>query len=538
MRCEVCRAPTGAGESLCSRCADRLGRPTPTPTPIPVSDPPGLQTAPVGIGKIALGSSPGSDLPRATPLAHRSSLPLPSHVSEDITLPPGVVLEGKYRISKEIGRGAMGIVYLAEDITLRRNVAVKFLLPNLVLLGNCADRFRDEAVAMAAIRDQNVAQIYTYGELDNQPYFVMEHIDGNTAEWMVDEHNRRGEYIPVADALDIVWQMLGGLVEIHRSGTVHRDIKPANIVLTGSPPRAVILDFGLVRDVRMRNDTVAIAGTPAYIAPELVEQKTESYRSPLVDIYSAGSTAYELFTGTIPFMGENWYEILHKRVSEDPVKPSSRRPELPNELDEIILKAMSKDPSERYQSSEEFLRSLMLIDGGASAEESRMTSSPYARKSKQGAVKSWKPSQTVARSSSEPATRASESGNEKGTLLIVDSDSEFRGFVHGTAGVSVPGCRVHSAKDGDTALELLGTITPNVVMIDFAHPDARGAELAAAIQANPEYKSAEVIAVADSSEPFETEILEWLGVTNFFQKPIDVEALANVLRPLLLPAGD
>ncbi|MCP4679310.1 MAG: protein kinase [Deltaproteobacteria bacterium] len=475
------------------------------------TDQAGRQTKPVEVGQLMHSLGPDAAKIKASQKL-RSSFPPPPDIAEELSVVPGTVLEGKYKIVKEIGHGAMGTVFLAEDITLKRKVAVKFLLPNLVRLGNCAESFRNEAVAMASIRDQNVAQIYTYGELDEMPYFIMEYLDGHTAEHLVDEHNRLGKFIPISEALDIVWQMLGGLVEIHRSGTVHRDIKPANIVLTGTPLRAVILDFGLVRDVRMNENMVTLAGTPAYIAPELVEKKEGAASSPLVDVYSAGSSAYELLTGTIPFTGKDWYEILRKRLTEDPEAPSSRRSDLPGELDDIILKALSRDPRDRFKSCNEFLRSLMLVDGIHAVDEPRLSRSLYSRSS----------------------SLISSQSAGKSKLLIVDADSEFRGFVQGTVGVAVPGCQIKAAADSETARNILDELAPNVVLVDFSNPSIGGAELAATVQANSEYKSVEIVAVTDEGAPLETEILEWLGVTHFFQKPISVKTLTNVLRPLLV----
>ncbi len=519
MRCEICRAPIDTDDNLCSRCVERMSHAPAFDTgPKTKDSSPTTKarraTKPVG-ARHKLG--PDKNSVKASQ-ASRSSLPPPPDVAEELLVTPGTVIEGKYEIVKEVGNGAMGTVFLAEDITLKRKVAVKFLLPKLVRLGNCAENFQNEAVAMASIRDQNVAQIYTYGELNEMPYFIMEYLDGHTAEHLVDECNRQGKYIPLNQALDIVWQLLCGLVEIHRSGTVHRDIKPANIVLTGTPIRAVILDFGLVRDVRMNEDMISLAGTPAYIAPELVEKIEGAAYSPLVDIYSAGATAYELFTGTIPFTGSDWNEILHKRLTEEPALPSSRRSDLPVEFDEIILKALSRDPLDRYQTGSEFLESLMLADEIHSMDEPSVSRVPlYSRA----------PSLRTTRT-----TRPKDSGSMS-KLLVVDEDSEFRSFVQGTVGAALPGCKVMSAADSETARNMLAELAPIVVLVDFSNPKIRGAELAASVQANSEYEGVEIVAVTDDRTMLEIEILEWLGVTKFFQKPISGDALTEVLLPLL-----
>ena len=540
---------TSAGE-LCPRCLERHGAALAPPPEAPEVPEPELETHPsvrvTPAERQRLGRGTPAPAPTTLPaeeiasdtrpkvlvdeqlgsIDHRGSLPVgPSRPNADESVRPGAVLEGKYRLLEEAGRGSMGTVYVAEDVILRRRVAVKFLLPELCESADCADRFRSEAVAMAAIRDENVAQIFTYGELVGTPYFVMEHIDGQTVEAVIDEHNQRGDYVPVGDALDIMWQLLGGLAEIHSSGAVHRDIKPANIMLTGTPARAVILDFGLVRDVRVKNDTVPLAGTPAYIAPELVEGHPGADRSRLVDIYSAGATAYELFTGTIPFSGSNWFEILQKHVTDEPVAPSSRRPELPPEVDQIVLKAMAKDPRERFQGTEEFLRGLMLVEDVAHPNEGQTSRVSFSRPpSRPDTGRRRSPFTAV-------APRPSIIG--QGRLLVVDPDPEFRALALGTAKATVPGCEVHSVAEGIAALERLGQVKPNVVLIDFSDPEASGPELAAAIRANPDHEQSTIIAVADVSAEIEEEILEWLGVNHFFRKPVEVEALAELLRPLL-----
>ena len=276
-------------------------------------------------------------------------------------MPSSIVLEGKYRLENELGRGSMGTVFLAEDSSLKRKVAVKFLMPELAETDECAARFRQEAVAMAAIRNENVAQIFSFGEDKGTPYFVMEYLDGETVEQLIDSHNRRGFYIPVDDAVDIMIQSVSGVEALHLAGSIHRDIKPANIMLTAAPMRAVIMDFGLVRDVQVEDDLRTLAGTPAYIAPELVEGRTGANRSKLTDIYSLGATFYEIVTGSIPFGGDSWVEILQKHITEIPVFPSTRRPGIPEAIDDVIMRAMSKEPHERYQDCEEFLGDLLEI---------------------------------------------------------------------------------------------------------------------------------------------------------------------------------
>ena len=296
MRCEVCGAPVDAGEKRCERCAGNGTFFTPRPSSPNLSggwdrnvvkDSDDLSDGRKSQGPMtrAVTEMPG-------PIDRDRKLPLPKGDSEHPMMPSSIVLEGKYRLENELGRGSMGTVFLAEDSSLKRKVAVKFLMPELAESDECSTRFRQEAVAMAAVRNENVAQIFSFGEDKGTPYFVMEYLDGETVEQLIDSHNRRGFYIPVDDAVDIMIQAVSGVDALHQAGSIHRDIKPANIMLTAAPMRAVIMDFGLVRDVQVDDDLRTLAGTPAYIAPELVEGKTGANRSKLTDIYSLGATFY------------------------------------------------------------------------------------------------------------------------------------------------------------------------------------------------------------------------------------------------------
>jgi serine/threonine-protein kinase len=464
----------------------------------------------------------------------RRALPLPEGVKTRSSMPTSVVLEGKYRLRNELGRGAMGTVFLAEDQSLKRNVAVKFLLPELVSSEECATRFRTEAVAMASIRNENVAQIYTYGDDEGAPYFVMEYLDGETVEYLIDSHNRRGFYIALDDVVDVMIQALVGLASIHRAGAVHRDIKPANIMLCADPMRAVIMDFGLVRSVKVEDDLRTLAGTPAYIAPELVEGRKDADSSPLCDIYSMGTTFYELLTGSIPFGGDTWIEILQKHITEVPVFPSDRRPGLPEKIDDIVLRAMAKEPHERYPTAEEFIEEL--------AEVMEMPMRPSIFPSYRGSRAPARSKSTPPGRRSQPRTRAFDTPNRvyrstpsgsRGRLLVADSDSEFRALVHGTAKAAVPGCRVHSATDGTMALEMVEKEKPHVLLVDLSLPKVNGLEVVATIRGEQGNEDLKIIVVADRGGEQESSILKMMGVSRFLSKPVDADELAVMLRPLL-----
>jgi serine/threonine-protein kinase len=511
-RCEVCGAPVPSGAERCDRCREARGSAPPVPR---TADGRPLTPQPLTARRIT---------------GRNQSIPLPSN-KRDSNLPASVVLDGKYRLHDELGRGSMGTVFLAVDQMLKRKVAVKFLLPELADSEECTVRFQHEAVAMAAIRNENVAQIFSMGKDNGVPYFVMEYLEGETLESLVDSHNRRGFYIPLDDAVDIMIQSLNGLAAIHRAGAIHRDIKPANVMLTADPMRAVIMDFGLVRDVKVDDDVRSLAGTPAYIAPELVEGTAGADRSRLTDIYSMGTTFYEVLTGTIPFGGNSWVEILQKHIAELPVPPSVRRPGLPDALDEIVLRAMSKDPRDRYQDCDSFIEDLVEVQSLPLPHERRPSLAPDAKTN--GATGSRRGSSSGRYQTGKHRAFRSTPGGARGKLVVADADPEFRALVHGAAKSAVPGCRVHSATDGPMALDVMRTVKPHVVVIDLNLPEINGLEVIATLRGDPDLSRAEVIVATGSAGRREAALLHGLGVRHFLAKPVDFEELAVLLRPFL-----
>lgn len=441
-----------------------------------------------------------------------------------------VVLENKYRLLNEIGRGAMGTVFLAEDLSLRRKVAIKFLLPELDNSAECAIRFRQEAVGMASVRDNNVAQIYSYAEHGDKLYFVMEYLDGESVESLIDSHNRRGLFVPLNDALDILIQSAGGLAGIHRAGVVHRDIKPANIMYAENGTRTVIMDFGLVRSVEIEHEIRTLVGTPAYMAPELAEGKAGSDRSPLTDIYSFGATAFELLTGSLPFDGESWVEIIRKHITEVPPFPSEKRPGLPDELDEVVFRALSKDPKERQQSCGELLEELYQIERMSFSEPA--SGSMFSRNHATTRMKRWSSRKPGSFISANP-TSTPPGSVKRGRLLVVDPDPGFRAKVHQVAKATVPGCRVYSATDGVMALKMFDEVRPSAMIIDLRLPGINGLEVTATLRGDSANDPVSIIVVTDRGGTREAEILKSLKVSRYLTKPIDEDTLANELRPVL-----
>jgi serine/threonine protein kinase/cephalosporin-C deacetylase-like acetyl esterase len=263
----------------------------------------------------------------------------------------GLLWAGKYRIMEEIGHGGMGVVYKAEDLKLRRLVAVKFLPRELSSSREARERFILEARAAAAFSHPNICTIHEVDERLEEPFIVMEYVEGET----LSERLKKGP-LPLEEAVDIASQVAEGLEKAHQKGIVHRDVKSANIMVTESG-QAKIMDFGLAR---LREGTAftkegAVLGTVAYMSPEQARGDKVDGRT---DIWSLGVVLYEMLSGELPFRGEQDVSILYSIVHEEPRSLKDRKPPVPLELQRIIGKAMAKDPDSRYRSAGDMAKDL------------------------------------------------------------------------------------------------------------------------------------------------------------------------------------
>ncbi|HUB36726.1 MAG TPA: Stk1 family PASTA domain-containing Ser/Thr kinase [Solirubrobacteraceae bacterium] len=264
---------------------------------------------------------------------------------------PQTVIDGRYRVLSRIGSGGMADVYLAEDLLLGRQLAVKVLHHHFAEDHEFVERFRREASSAAGLSHPNIVAIFDRGEWDGTYYIAMEYVPGRSLKTLVREH---GALDPVA-ALDIVTQVLAAARFAHARGIIHRDLKPHNVILD-EEGRARVTDFGIARagasDMTL---TGSIMGTAQYLSPEQAQGHPVSARS---DLYAIGVILYELLTGTIPFDGDTAVAIAFKQVSAEPRPPSSVNPALPPFLDELVLRALAKDPAQRYASADEFIAAL------------------------------------------------------------------------------------------------------------------------------------------------------------------------------------
>ncbi|MCU6479172.1 Stk1 family PASTA domain-containing Ser/Thr kinase [Arthrobacter sp. A2-55] len=265
----------------------------------------------------------------------------------------GSTVDGRYLVLSKVARGGMSTVYLAKDIRLNRNIALKILHPHLAVDNAFIERLQREAWSAASLSHPHVVQIHDHGAGTGHAYLVLEYIDGYTLRDVIDTN---GALTP-RQALDLMDPIVEGLAAAHSAGLVHRDVKPENVLISHSG-WVKIGDFGLSRAVTTNTNTATLLGTVAYIAPELVNGQGGDARS---DIYSAGIMLYELLTGAQPFRGTVPIAVAMQHVRDDVPPPSAAVPGLPAEMDELVRYMSEKDPDNRPANGASLLEDLRHI---------------------------------------------------------------------------------------------------------------------------------------------------------------------------------
>ena len=320
MECPKCHAKNAADSRFCSKC--------------------GVPLEPAG--------PEGASLTK--------TLETPVHV-----LIAGSLIAGKYKIIDEIGAGGMGVVYKAEDLKLKRCVALKFLPPHLMDSRELKERFLIEAQAAAALSHPNICVIHEVGETEDRPYIAMEYVGGETLRDRV----KRGPLKP-EEAMDIVSQVAAGLGEAHSKGIIHRDIKSANIMVTPKG-QAKVMDFGLakLRGGSSLTKSQTTLGTVAYMSPEQAQGEDVDSRT---DLWSLGVVLYEMLTGELPFRGDRDLSIIHSIIHEEPKPLKQLKPPVPEELQQVVSRALRKNRDSRYGSAGDMLKDLRAYEAALQAE--------------------------------------------------------------------------------------------------------------------------------------------------------------------------
>ena len=275
------------------------------------------------------------------------------------------MVDSRYRILTRIGSGGMADVYRAEDTHLGREVALKVLHRRFSADEGFVERFRREASSAASLQHPNVVNVFDRGEHDGTYYIAMEHLSGSTLKQLIDAQAPLDQ----DRAIELGIQILKATGFAHRRGVIHRDLKPHNVIVSAEDT-AKVTDFGIARaGASEMTETGSIMGTAQYLSPEQAQGQAVS---PASDIYSIGVLLYEALTGQVPFHGESAVSIALKHLNEQPAPLSRLRPDIQVELERVVMRALAKDPAQRYTSAEEMIAALeaarAAIRGGANGE--------------------------------------------------------------------------------------------------------------------------------------------------------------------------
>src|SRR5207249_5085442 len=259
------------------------------------------------------------------------------------------IIAGKYRLERLLGKGGMGQVFLAHDLTLEREVAIKVLPPDVAQDDQVVRRFQQEAKTAAKLDHPNIIPIYRVESEGGLNYFVMKYISGTSLEDLLDKK----EPLPVPEIQRILWEAACALGHAHQRGVVHRDVKPANIMFDHDG-RVMLTDFGISKPLQAATGftgTGMITGTPHYMAPEQAKGATVDGRA---DQYSLGVVAYRMMTAELPYTGDSVHTILYKHIFEEIPSARAKRSDAPSFLTAAVSRALSKEPDQRFATMEEF----------------------------------------------------------------------------------------------------------------------------------------------------------------------------------------
>jgi serine/threonine protein kinase/HAMP domain-containing protein len=323
-------------------------------------------TAPSEPQRPALGESDPRPTPPAskesTPAskgrrpASKPSAPTPAGLPQ---LRPGIVLANRWEVLSSLGEGGMGLVVQARDRDLEEIVALKVLRPEIANDRDMLERLKSELKLARRITHPNVVRTFDFLELDGIPCISMEYVHGVTLFALLERSGR----LPYSAGLHLARQLGAGLAAAHFQGVIHRDIKPANLILQPNG-NAKLMDFGIARPVQQvgpsRTEVGSVVGTPHYLAPE---QLTGGVVDTRADIYATGVLLYEVFTGQRPYTGRTAYEIFAQHLREAPTPPRTYWPEMPTELERVLLRCLERSPENRFANIRDLLAAMEHLRG-------------------------------------------------------------------------------------------------------------------------------------------------------------------------------
>ncbi len=397
----------------------------------------------------------------------------------------GDLIGETYRIVRTLGVGGMGVVVLAQDERLDRHVAIKLVRPQLAH-SELRALFHDEARAMARVSHRNVLSIFAFGDHDQKPYFVMEHVDGYTAEdWL----GRQKEGAPnIDEAVQILDQACLGVAAIHATGIVHRDLKPSNLLIDKSF-RVAVGDLGLARILGTSPASEIAAGSSTYLAPEAAfGEEVDPALANRRDIYALGCIAYELLTGRPPFVGDTDAHVLSQHVIQEPLPPSERRKGLPRGFDDVVLRALEKDPKARYATAEAFRAALLAQYAGT---------------------------------------------REPERILLADDDAEWGEILSTALATRFPHAVIEHVTDGAAARAAFQARPYSAVLVDLEMPELDGAALTEFLRSLESARHTPIVVLTAAGGPSEWKRLSAIGADAFLVKPVVADDVELVIRRAL-----
>jgi eukaryotic-like serine/threonine-protein kinase len=388
-----------------------------------------------------------------------------------------------YRIVRPLGAGGMGVVTLAHDDRLDRDVAIKFVRPEFFKQPNLRDLFSIEARAMARVSHPNVLAVHTSGDHEGIPYFVMEYVEGLTVEQWIEE---RGDAADLEEAARILDQACLGVEAIHQASTVHRDLKPSNLLIDAAL-RVAVSDLGVARILAgaSGDDATCLVGSAAYMAPEAaLGDASKPELATRRDIYALGCIAYEVLTGRPPFVAPTDMGLMAKHLLEPPPPASSLRGDLPAGYDDVLLRALDKDPHKRWHSVEAFRRALERV-------------------------------------------RSKEEVPD--CILIADDDPDWRDLLQCSLSPRFPDARIDVVADGEQAMAAFERHPYSVVLVDLQMPEMDGMKLTAHLRSLHASDYTPIIVLTAAGGPGEWKRLSQIGADGFLVKPVDPEDVAALI---------
>ncbi len=407
----------------------------------------------------------------------------------------GEVVGDTYRLVRVIGEGACGRVYEAFDEIMQRKVAIKVAHrdPQKIAL------LRREARALAAVRHSGSVMPYAAGTWRGIEYLVMELLGGITLDDVIARHRARGEKVALSEVVSLLLAIANALAAVHRAGIAHRDVKPGNIVVA-SGDRVVLVDFGLVvPEIDLGREEEEPAGTPAFMAPEVIANEVRAGQGHLVDLYALGIVAHELLTGEAPFTGDTIYQTWSAHLMAHAPDVDELRRGVPSRLATLVRELLSKEPSQRPPTAESVAWQLKSIQASLAVRaRARM---PF--------------------------------------VLIVDDDPDIAELVERCVKTNAPHAETCAVDSAEAALVTIGKQRPTLMILDLGLPKMNGVELCMDLRGAGLSDDCAIIAISGSAGESEVGLLFDLGVTHFVPKDAALlPSIAAIVRTVHPPEDE